>query len=100
MKVSELILKVEEFLAKHDVDLGMFYCITYYNDNHTMNLQGKYNSNLVQKLYGYGFSVSYTGYLEAVTSLYPYNEQMKPIDKDEEAYNDEHPLLLLNITLT
>ena len=100
MKVSELIVKVEEFLATSDVVLDMFYCITYFNDSHGMSLQGKYSSNLVLKLYEYGFSVSdTTGYLEASITLCHYNEQIKPII-DIEAYDGAYPLLFLNITLT
>ena len=99
MKVSELIVKVEEFLATIGVDLDIFYCITYFNDR-KMSLQGKYSSNLVLKLYEYGFSVSdTTGYLEASITLCHYNEQIKPII-DIEAYDGAYPLLFLNITLT
>ena len=100
MKVSELIVKVEVFLATIGVDLDMFYCITYFNDDHKMSLQGKYSSNLVLKLCEYGFSVSdATGYLEVSIPLCPYNEQIKPI-LNLEAYEGEYPLLFLNITLT
>ena len=99
MKVSELIVKVEEFLATIGVDLDMFYCITYFNDR-IMRLQGKYSSNLVLKLCEYGFSVSdATGYLEVSIPLCPYNEQIKPVI-DLEAYDGEYPLWFLNITLT